>query len=337
MAPVIPMSHEEQQAAQKSIDTLIQKGALIPWNSMTPGVCNNIFLRPKKDGGWRMILNLKHFNDYIEKIHFKMEILNSVLQAVTPGCYIAKLDFQDAFHGVVVHPDFWPFLTFDWKGKMYTYTCMPFRLTSAPRVYTKLLKPLLSTLRQDGIVLFIYLDDSWIRNQTFQLCLQDVHTTLDVVLQLGLLHHPEKSAPVPMQVIEFLGFIVDSVKMIITLSAEKTSQLLQLCQHTIEHPHMLCRELARIIGKIVAAFLASPRGRAHYRHLERLKQTTLAYHNDNFDAPVTLNFRCVKMLRWWIHTLPTTSAPIQQGQMTITIYTDACDDGWGAFLQDTIA
>ncbi len=131
-APVILMSREEEMAAQKSIDSLLQKGAIILWDKTTLGYCNNIFLRPKKDGGWRMILNLKRLNDFIEKIHFKMETLNSVLQAVTPSCFMMKLDFQDTFHGVAVHPDFMLFLTFEWKGQTYTYTCMLFGLTSVP-------------------------------------------------------------------------------------------------------------------------------------------------------------------------------------------------------------
>ena len=36
---------------------------------------SSIFLRPKHDGSFRLILNLKKLNGNIDKIHFKMETL----------------------------------------------------------------------------------------------------------------------------------------------------------------------------------------------------------------------------------------------------------------------
>ena len=46
---------------------------------------------PKSDGSFRMILNLKKLNDHMPYIHFKMETVKSVLNVVTPNCYMAKL------------------------------------------------------------------------------------------------------------------------------------------------------------------------------------------------------------------------------------------------------
>ena len=43
-------------------------------------VISTIFLAEKKDGGFRMILNLKPFNAQMENIHFKMETLKNVIQ-----------------------------------------------------------------------------------------------------------------------------------------------------------------------------------------------------------------------------------------------------------------
>ena len=41
------------------------------------------FVRPKSDGGIRVILNLKPFNQqFVYKIHFEMESLKSVINAI---------------------------------------------------------------------------------------------------------------------------------------------------------------------------------------------------------------------------------------------------------------
>ena len=49
-------------------------------------------LRPKSDGGIRVILNLKPFNQqYFDKIHSKMESLKSAINSMTPSCLLASV------------------------------------------------------------------------------------------------------------------------------------------------------------------------------------------------------------------------------------------------------
>jgi hypothetical protein len=51
----------------------------------------------KKDGGLCPILNLKPLNVYIEKSHFKMETLRSIIQALHVGEWGSTLDLRDAY------------------------------------------------------------------------------------------------------------------------------------------------------------------------------------------------------------------------------------------------
>lgn len=44
----------------------------------------------------------------------------------------------------------------------------------------------------------------------------------------GFTIHPEKSVLEPVQKIAFLGFLIDSIKMIVTLTPEKASELAKL-------------------------------------------------------------------------------------------------------------
>ncbi|KAK3754777.1 hypothetical protein QZH41_019696, partial [Actinostola sp. cb2023] len=58
------------------------------------------------------------------------------------------------------------FTRFQFLGKTYQITCLPFGLSSAPRIYTKVLKPVVGTLRKMGVHLVSYLDDMLIMNNT---------------------------------------------------------------------------------------------------------------------------------------------------------------------------
>ena len=63
---------------------------------------SDIFLRNKKDGSYRMILNLKKLNQYTSKMHFKMDTLNTVIKLIEKDCYMASIDLKDAYYSVSI-------------------------------------------------------------------------------------------------------------------------------------------------------------------------------------------------------------------------------------------
>ena len=115
------------------------------------GECiSNIFIRPKKDGSYRLILNLKYLNEFVEYHHFKMENLKSVIICMSPNCYMASIDLKDAYYSVSIGgPNHRKYLRFKLKNQSsFQFTCLPNGLSSAPRIFTKLLKPADSVLRR---------------------------------------------------------------------------------------------------------------------------------------------------------------------------------------------
>ena len=92
------------------------------------------------------------------------------------------------------------------------------------RVFTKLLKPVFSTLRELGYESVIYVDDSLLQGDTFNECMENVLTTLNALQDLGFVIHSGKSKFIPTQKITFLGFIIDTSKMTLTLTTEKKGE-----------------------------------------------------------------------------------------------------------------
>lgn len=121
---------------------------------------SNIFIRPKKDGSVRMILNLKHFNDFVSKIHFKMETLALALTHIQQNDYFASIDLKDSYYSVYVDENDQKYLKFSWEGKVYTFCALPQGLSTSPRIFTKILKPVYATLRKQGYINVPYIDDS---------------------------------------------------------------------------------------------------------------------------------------------------------------------------------
>ncbi len=52
--------------------------------------CRIFFIRPERDGGHRLILNLKTFNTNEIQLHFKMHSLQSAIDFMTPGAFYTQ-------------------------------------------------------------------------------------------------------------------------------------------------------------------------------------------------------------------------------------------------------
>ena len=67
---------------------------------------SNIFLREKRDGSQRVILNVKFLNETIDKVHFKMDSLKHAVSLIKCGCWFASVDLKDAYFSVKISPEY---------------------------------------------------------------------------------------------------------------------------------------------------------------------------------------------------------------------------------------
>ena len=93
---------------------------------------------------------------------------------------------------------------------MYEFNALPFGLSTAPYVFTKLMKPVVETLRNEGHVSVIYLDDILMIGKTQLDREHNVRATRFLLTSLGLIINEEKSQTRPSHQCQFLGFILDS-------------------------------------------------------------------------------------------------------------------------------
>ena len=329
----LTFSEMEMRAADEQIEQLLAKGAIMECDSIDENdFVSTVFLRPKKDGGFRMILNLKGFNEYIEYQHFKMETIKDIMHAIVPNCFMAVADLSDAYLVIPIAKWHWRFLKFRWRGKIYCYLVLPFGLACAPRVFTKVAKVPLSLLREKGHIAFMYIDDGFIMGYTFQQCFAAVRCFLDIFTSLGFLPHPRKCMLYPSQQVSVLGFIVNSVSMTISIADDKKNEIYSLCIQAMHEPTMSIRMLCHLIGKLISVMLALPLGQAHYRRLERVKTMALVKSGFNYEATCTLPPFVFPDLIWWSHNIFDAQAPLRREFPSISVFSDASSFGWGSVV-----
>ena len=180
-----------------------------------------------------------------------------------------------------------------------------------------------------------YIDDSLLLGETFEICLNNIRATVALLRELGSTIHPEKSVLVPTQQIIFLGFVIDSVKMTITLTEERKQSIYTLCQNILSYYQATIRELAQAIGVIVSSFRAVPYDQMYSRKLEKCKVQSLATSGGNFDRKAYISEEAANELKWWIRKIFDAFASIKIPPFDLAIFSDAILEGWGGTDQVT--
>lgn len=89
------------------------------------------------------------------------------------GDFLALIDLSEAYLHMPIRPSHRKYLCFSYGSKHYQYRALPFGLSAALRVFTKLLVALVVNLRLQGIRIFPYLDDILIAASSFSQASQD--------------------------------------------------------------------------------------------------------------------------------------------------------------------
>ena len=289
-----------------------------------------IFLRPKSENSFRLILNLKSLNKHVPYEHFKMDTLNKILQLVRPNVFMAKIDIKDAYYSVSIHQDDTDLLKFSLYGKLYKFLALPNGYAEGPRKFTKLLKPPLAVLRSSGICVAAYIDDLITMNNSFNACLNNVFSIVNMIDSIGFTLNVHKSKLIPSQKIEFLGMIIDSTTMTVSLTQDKKLNIKAMAYAILLESRTKIRDIARFIGKLTSSLIAVPLGKLFYRHLDRLKCKALVQNQGNFDKFCYLDEYSKIELQWWVDNISEAIAPINRGNPIYTLTTDASMKGWGA-------
>ena len=146
------LSKKELAEGYAEILSLQEKGVIERTTHEPIEFVSNIFTKTKKDGGCRVIIDLTHLNTFVKYTHFKMDTFETAKSLISEGCFMACIDLKDAYYSVSIQKHHRKFLKFTWMDQLWQYKALPNGLTTAPRLFTKLLKPVLATGCGDKII-----------------------------------------------------------------------------------------------------------------------------------------------------------------------------------------
>ena len=129
-----------------------------------PDIINPLSVSTRSSGKQRLILDIRHVNAFLYKQKFKCEDLSVATQIFDKGYCLFKFDLKSGYHHIEIFPEHRKYLAFAWdfgtgKSKYFQFCVLPFGLSSAPFIFTKIFKPLQKSWRSRGIPIAIFLDD----------------------------------------------------------------------------------------------------------------------------------------------------------------------------------
>ena len=305
------------------------------------GCMSRMFVVPKKDGGWRPIINLKWLNKrYMVPPHFRMDMPSDVASLLRLGDWAATIDLKDAYFHLPIHHRFRRFLRFGWRGKIYEYLVLPFGLCVAPFIFTKLTKPIAAFLRSRGIRCVFYLDDILVIGSSREECQQNVNCVLSILRLAGFIINVKKSNLVPCQSFRYLGLIWNTTMGRIELDDVKHQSLVARAGKILRHPRSLtCHQLQVFLGHATSVIPAVPLIRLHSRHLQI---ALAAVYESSADARriVPLSEECLRDLRWVaarsVVDCGAPMWPLRLEDCDAEVATDASDIGWGIYWDGSL-
>ncbi|KAL8579158.1 hypothetical protein ACOMHN_010742 [Nucella lapillus] len=173
--PHRPSSAEKEAVIQSEITLMLQKGAIQEFHDPGPGFYSRLFVVPKPNGSWRPILDLSPLNKFIRDIKFRMESTSSFRESIRSGDWAASIDLKDAYFHITLAQAHRKYLRFVWWGRTFQFKALPFGLSLAPFVFTKVCTEVASLARTRATRLRCYLDDWLILAETQELC--QMHST----------------------------------------------------------------------------------------------------------------------------------------------------------------
>ncbi|XP_064476275.1 uncharacterized protein LOC135390510 [Ornithodoros turicata] len=257
-----------------------------------------------------------------------MEGWDTVKGLLLQGDFLARIDLKDAYMSIPIAESDRPWLCFLSQGSCYQWNVLPFGLCTAPRVFTKLMKPVVAYLRAQGIRLVIYLDDILLMDQSARCLLCSVQLVLNLLRSLGFVVNQEKSHLSPTQKLRFLGFEISTAPLAVALPLEKGMAISREL-NILLRPRISARQLAKVIGLLNATSLAVLEAPLYLRSLQFLLLQTLK--RGSYESMTTLSSEARRDLSWWSKVLLTCPSrswceiPVVQ-----VIQTDSSLQGWGA-------
>lgn len=284
----------------------------------------------------------RSINDNIVNDRMRYKTVDFATKYVRKGCYFASVDIAAAYRSVPIWPGHrclqglkWCFGDLDENNyKYYVDNFLCFGCSSSPGIFQRLSSAVTRIMKRLGYTCIYveYLDDFLVIADTYDECLKGQLALINVLIKLGFYISWDKVVS-PCQRIQFLGLIIDSTDMSVSLPNDKVDKLKCLLVDFMSRSKTKKRELQSLAGHLSFASTVVKGGRTFSRRVIDLVNSVK--HGHYF---IKLNNSFRKDCQFWLDFIDSpafngTAKILDQSPIDIDILqTDSSLFGYGVYF-----
>ena len=326
------------EAIQDLLDRfIIQKCTDIPY------IVNPLTVAVRSSGKKRLILDLRTVNKHLWKQQIKFEDLKAVLSFWKKDFHLIKFDLTSAYHFVEIYKEHTDYLGFAWPDKngkinYFKFLQLPFGLSTACYIFTKITRPLVKKWRGEGKLVSMYLDDGISGASDNDKASKVSSEIKNDLLLSGFVPNAEKSIWVPVQILEYLGVVLNSILGIMYIPERRLRKAKDTINELMlafkEHRRVPVRKLASIVGQIISMSLVL--GHVAQIMTKHLSIDIVQAHH--WDSYVTISQESFEQLQFWRDNIELTNSRnvFESHTCSKVVYSDASHTGFSGYEISTI-
>ncbi|XP_053378396.1 uncharacterized protein LOC128548064 [Mercenaria mercenaria] len=319
---------EEKTFIASELEKLLFHGQIEQCEKIPKGV-SPINCVKKKSGKFRLITDLRYINSKCSAPKFKNEDITYVINNIEKKDYMVTADLKDGFFHVRIHESHQDYLGFSYEGVYYRWMVLPFGHCCSPFYFAKILRPIISYLRSQGLKVVVYVDDFILLAP--ERLIEEHKTILILTLQgLGFIINYEKSSLEPSLVKVYLGHVVDNTgdNPVIRVTKERIRKLRRLIRRTLNAGVVQARTLARIAGQCISMCKCVFPGKLLLRNIYRLLKT-----RSSWAEKLQLDEYSRNDLLWLLKSVEQWNGKVVKPHIIdLQLTTDASASGWGGWI-----
>lgn len=250
VTPPEPEYSAEQSAAIEKVirwdlgDKVIEE---IPYN---PQLFVSYMYTLPIGGKLKSLVEFRQLNMYLEAGNIKFEEPPSLSSLVCKNDWIARINIKCAYPSIPIHPEHQRFVVFKYDERYYQYRAMPFGISVANRVFTKLLSAALQPLiRDQGYRATLHIDEICLLNSSWTELTEQTKTLCSHLEALGFLINKSNSDLVPQQNQRFLGFVFNTLEGVIQFPKDQIKKVRRAATNA-RNSEINAKHLASLLGKL---------------------------------------------------------------------------------------
>jgi hypothetical protein len=315
------------QEVEEGLQEEVRRGWVIPVSS-PPLYLHPLGVVPKSTGGIRIIHDHSVpagacVNDLETYVSYSWDSLESVLPFFSPRVYMARLDIEAYYRHFLIHPSQWDLQGFEFSGQYYVDSRLQFGERLAPELAHRFTMAIKRVLHANGVVAVVgVMDDYLLLHMQFKFCLVALVVAVALLSDLGFIVNMKPTKTVlPDHVQQFLGVVLNSARMTMSLPLDKLKSYLVAIQEVVSSRTVMARVMQQLVGKMQWASRVIYGGKVFMRSCSDL--LSRARHPGHH---VTVSALVRSDLQWWLENAQRCNGAVHIAPKLVThfMFTDAC-------------